>query len=205
MEDPGSIHSDDSSELLPPPPAPLDEEEVIDNLDATEDEIQAPRDEEDGIDNLDVTEDDTKENPVKISVETENAPTDPVVNEIPESFPKNPEEIPKAGSRNASPSGSQGEQEVSDPNSGVVGTDISIPTSAGGTDPQSSNIELRLNRALAGSSVQEKRRSPDLIPLTKNYHTFQKKLREVIAAVKAYSKATSDMHAARRKVSRPIR
>lgn len=172
MEDSASIDSDDSSELLPPPPT----------TSFPEDEAEMERQESDVV-----------ETEVKISVETEDASTD---------IPVDVDEVLAY----EQPIEATDSRDTASPVNEII-IETQTPSQAASVSTKESRkshnpIELRLAQAVGGEShVQEKHRSPDLVPLTKNYHAFRKTLREVIGAVKAYSKATKDMHAARRKVS----
>lgn len=62
-------------------------------------------------------------------------------------------------------------------------------------------IHERLVLALSKHEFSGQKRSPDLVPLTRNYQLFRKQLRSLIAAIKAYKKATDQAELARSKVS----
>jgi hypothetical protein len=61
-------------------------------------------------------------------------------------------------------------------------------------------IDSRLTHALSGVDFSDQRRSPDLVPLTRNYQVFRKELRSLIASIKAYKKTTKQMEEAQSKV-----
>ncbi len=63
------------------------------------------------------------------------------------------------------------------------------------------NIDQRLTHALDNIASSSINRSPDLVPLTRNYHTLRKQLRALIASIKSYKKSMEQTDAARSKVS----
>lgn len=71
--------------------------------------------------------------------------------------------------------------------------------------PISSNsktkIDRRLIQALDDADFSQTQRSPDLVPLTRNYQAFRKQLRALIVSIKAYRKTMEQMESARSKVS----
>lgn len=62
-------------------------------------------------------------------------------------------------------------------------------------------VASRLARALEELSPDNPYRSPDLVPLTTDFQNMRKKLRSLIASIKAYQTATAKVQDARSKVS----
>jgi hypothetical protein len=62
-------------------------------------------------------------------------------------------------------------------------------------------VASRLAKALEEMSPSSAHRSPDLVPLTKDFQNMRKKLRSLIVSAKAYQKATLKVEKSRSKVS----
>ena len=84
----------------------------------------------------------------------------------------------------------------------IADADAAVLTSADGDNIKTkTKIHERLALALSEHQFSQQKRSPDLVPLTRNYQSFRKQLRSLIAAIKAYKKALDQADLARSKVS----
>jgi len=61
-------------------------------------------------------------------------------------------------------------------------------------------INDRLTEALKNAPKSEKKRSPDLVPLTHEYEAMKKRLRSLIAAAKNFYEATKKLDTTRMEV-----
>lgn len=75
-----------------------------------------------------------------------------------------------------------------------------VPDGGADTVKTRTKIHERLALELSKHQFSGQRRSPDLVPLTRNYQSFRKQLRSLIAAIKSYKKAMDQAELARSKL-----